>query len=150
VTLNGQQHTSNGVRFDWFVPPTISAVYPLHGPTAGGTQILVTGTGFQDYGRVSVWQSTQHDLRCRFGPSLLAPTTFVTHESVACTSPPLSALGSNGTISFRFDTQPNSSSLMGSSLVDDGVLKLTEARPYQVGSFVVAPHLNTEIVPDSR
>lgn len=67
VTLNGQQHTSDAARFDFFLPPVVSAVYPLSGPTAGGTQLLLTGTGFHDFGSVSAYPAAKLDLRCRFG-----------------------------------------------------------------------------------
>lgn len=146
VTLNGQQHTSDAARFDFFVPPMISAVYPLHGPTAGGTQILLTGTHFEDFGLVSVWPAARDDLRCRFGPSVLTPTTFITHESVVCTSPPLSDLGASGSLTFYFDVQPNASTLAGSARIEDGVLMLTQAAQYEVGTFIVHPHLHVEMV----
>ena len=157
MTLNAQQHSSDGARFDWFVPPTISSVYPLHGPNAGGTRILLTGINFQHFGKdrvagsvwpaqsASVWPEAKHDLRCRFGPSVLTPTTFVTHESVACLSPPVSALGAAGSLTFTFDRPHlNATALMGSAVIQDGVLVLTHARPYQVGSFAVRPHLYVE------
>ena len=46
VSLNGQQHTSDEARFDFFFP-VVSAIYPLLGPTA---MQVFTGTGFHDFG----------------------------------------------------------------------------------------------------
>ena len=234
VTLNGKQHTSDGARFDFFVAPNVSAVYPLHGPTAGGTQLLITGEGFHDFGKASSMPTAAHsphiaplltvhiypthsppsaptkprtvctqqvsaypaaklDLRCRFGEDMssirqqlesieaiqwqqaagkrltgaelaelatetglrkklahgrevLAPTTIVSYHGVRCTSPPLALVGGSGTLTFDFTAQPNSSALMGSAEVSDGVLKLTKAAPYQVGTFVVHPHVHVELI----
>ena len=49
VSLNGQQFTTDGLRYDFSRPPTIDVVYPLDGPAAGGTHVLLTGTEFHDF-----------------------------------------------------------------------------------------------------
>ena len=48
VTIGGQSSVTNpGDRFTYVVPPpTLSAVNPASGTTAGGTPITITGTGF--------------------------------------------------------------------------------------------------------
>ena len=48
VTIGGQSSATNpGDRFTYVVPPpTVSAVSPTSGTTAGGTPITITGTGF--------------------------------------------------------------------------------------------------------
>ena len=50
VTLNAQQYSRDGVAFRFFTPPVLSAVYPIAGPTDGGTILLLSGAAFADYG----------------------------------------------------------------------------------------------------
>ena len=142
VALNGQQFSSGGTRFDFFTPPAVSAVYPLLGPPAGGTSVLLTGTGFHDFGRVSAFPGAREDLRCRFGNEtvfVLAPTTWVQESGVRCTSPPLSQLEVMGELRYSFDAQPNASALLGNAYIADGILVLTQPTPRQIGTFVVRP-----------
>ena len=90
------------------------------------------------------------DLRCRFGDHL-SPTSFVDAGHVHCSAPPLRdypyiARGRNalqpGEISFDFSRVPNASALAGSATIANGVLALTQAAPYQVGTFIIRPHMH--------
>lgn len=45
---NGADTLANG--FEYFAEPTVTAVVPDTGPTAGGTAVTITGTGFQENG----------------------------------------------------------------------------------------------------
>ena len=145
VSLNGQQYTNELSRFDYFAPPTILAVYPLQGPAAGGTSLLLTGTGFHDFARANLtrrFPGALDDLRCRFGSDahfVLARTTLVQEATVRCTSPPLAELGGSGELRFEFDAQPNASALLGDARIADGILILTQPVPKQVGTFIVRP-----------
>ena len=111
-------------------------------PPAGGTSVLLTGTGFHDFGRVSAFPGAREDLRCRFGNEtvfVLAPTTWVQESGVRCTSPPLSQLEVMGELRYSFDAQPNASALLGDAHIADGILVLTQPTPRQIGTFVVRP-----------
>src|SRR5207253_3167264 len=56
VTVSGQSSaTSPGDQFTYVVaPPTVTAVDPTSGPTAGGTAITITGTNFDATATVTV------------------------------------------------------------------------------------------------
>lgn len=94
------------------------------------------------------------DLRCRFG-DILAPTTLIDSGHVRCSAPPLrdypltgrarNAL-QPGEISFDFSRVPNASALAGSATIADGVLVLTQAERFQVGTFFVRPHMHLSAI----
>ena len=73
LSLNAQQYTSDGLQFHFFEPPQPGYLYPLSGPSAGDTQLLLKGEGFHDF--------YEGDFRCRIG-DLLTPTTVAPHPSL--------------------------------------------------------------------
>ncbi|WP_245714162.1 IPT/TIG domain-containing protein, partial [Nocardia vaccinii] len=46
VTVTGPGGTSNPVTYTYVVVPTITSISPTSGPTAGGNNVTITGTGF--------------------------------------------------------------------------------------------------------
>ena len=70
LSLNAQQYTADGLQFHFFEPPQPGYLYPLSGPSAGDTQLLLKGEGFHDF--------YEGDFRCRIG-NLLTPTTVAPH-----------------------------------------------------------------------
>ena len=131
LSLNAQQFTQDGVRFHFFEPPNRGPLYPLSGPTSGDTRLLLKGDGFLDF--------YEGDFRCRVG-TLLTPTTRLTSDTLACTTPPLDAHPGSaelGSLFAAFSAPPNGSALLGDAAVHDGVLKLTTARRWQRGSMVL-------------
>eukprot|EP00698_Gefionella_okellyi_P025823 TRINITY_DN9606_c0_g1_i1.p1 TRINITY_DN9606_c0_g1~~TRINITY_DN9606_c0_g1_i1.p1 ORF type:complete len:5899 (-),score=1194.87 TRINITY_DN9606_c0_g1_i1:131-16627(-) len=50
VGLNGQQFTSNGILFNFFIVPSPTSTVPLSGPATGSTLINIFGTDFTDTG----------------------------------------------------------------------------------------------------
>ena len=89
VTLNGDtaSHTltSDGVQFSFYDASslvTIDSLWPLGGPTGGGTRVVVRGSGFVDHGGVF----------CQFGASAAAtvPATLDSADRLLCTAPPRS------------------------------------------------------------
>ncbi|WP_228001490.1 beta strand repeat-containing protein [Nocardia australiensis] len=46
VTVTTPGGTSNGVSYTYIVIPTLTSVSPNQGPAAGGTTVILTGTGF--------------------------------------------------------------------------------------------------------
>ena len=46
VSLNAQQFTTSGVKFEYYALARVSHVVPIAGPPGGGTQLTVHGEGF--------------------------------------------------------------------------------------------------------
>ena len=86
VSLNAQQYTSSGLRFEVTAIARISALSPSCGPTDGDTSINVSGMALQ----------AGSDLMCRFAPSaagypleVVATRTVASDGSLICESPSL-------------------------------------------------------------
>ena len=85
LTLNGQDYLSSGIFAYYAVDDAIKGlsvlrVAPHGGPTAGGTLVELSGTGFADLGGIL----------CRFGGagSVAVPATRTSARSVRCRTPP--------------------------------------------------------------
>ena len=52
ITPVGTTAASNADRFTYLAAPTISSIQPTHGPTIGGTSVLIRGSGFTDASQV--------------------------------------------------------------------------------------------------
>ena len=83
VSVNGQDFADSEVLFEYAVAPVVAQVAPRSGPVAGGTPLVVTGTGFVRTPR----------LRCQFlwagsGAHAEVPATFVSPTEVRCDAPP--------------------------------------------------------------
>jgi hypothetical protein len=75
VTPAGTSALTAADRFTYLSPPAVSAIAPGAGPLAGGTNVVITGSGFTGASAVN------------FGP-LAAPTfTFVSDTQVTAVSP---------------------------------------------------------------
>jgi len=87
VSLNAYSWTNtfedkHGSTF--FVPYSVTAIFPNSGKVEGGTEVLVIGTGFK--------QSEDLAPRCRFGtPSNYAITNgqVISYNKMICNSPPI-------------------------------------------------------------
>jgi hypothetical protein len=114
ATVLGQTGTLiNG--FTYRAPPTVTAVAPTTGSTAGGTLITITGTNFAA-GSIPRLQGT----------SCTSPT-IVSATSITCTTPPRAAgpavitvtnsdgQVSNATISFTYNSPPSVTSIAPTS-----------------------------------
>ena len=78
VTLDGTFFTNATGRFNYYKELTIDSVTPSLGPLEGGTQSLITGSGFN--------QSNVCDLRVRYGQIHQVPSD-VTKNSLTAYSP---------------------------------------------------------------
>ncbi len=76
TTPGGTSATSSADKFTFFAVPAITAESPLGGPTAGGTQVTITGTGFTGATAVD------------FGSTAAASFTVVNDTTITATSPP--------------------------------------------------------------
>ena len=76
ITLNNQEWTRDGNIFYYYRPPFVYDIEPLMGPVAGGTQVHVHGSNFEDTGQI----------RCKFGENTV-PGFFVNVNELLCVSP---------------------------------------------------------------
>ena len=91
VTLNEQQHTSDGARFEYEVAAT-HGVHPSSGPVAGGTLVEVRGA------RIALPDG--RGLFCQFGGAEAVAASHSSRELVRCIAPP-SAGGVVGAVALR-------------------------------------------------
>ena len=85
VSMNSQQFsvvTVNGTLtpYLYYQHPTLSKIYPLGGPTVGGTSVTVTGSGFKTF------YDPLTKPKCKFGASIVE-ATVVSDIQVICNSP---------------------------------------------------------------
>ena len=82
VALNGYSWTSSTDDTS-FVPYSVNAIFPTSGPTAGGSEVIVLGSGFVN--------DAQNSPRCRFGtPSnyAIVEAVILSYNKLTCTAPP--------------------------------------------------------------
>ena len=85
VSLNGEDFSPTLAAFEVTPYVRVAAVSPISGALEGGTEVLLLGEEFQA-GAV-----------CRFGRDAApVPATFLTPDSVRCTSPPRARPGTVG------------------------------------------------------
>ena len=81
VTVTTPGGTSPGSSADVFTyiqtRPTVTAISPQEGPTGGGTLVTITGTGFSQAGKVTVF----------FGPNEATNVTVVSPTTITAVSP---------------------------------------------------------------
>ena len=93
VTLNGQQF-SDSVPYDVAPVPRAVSVFPLSGPSAGGTVVTVSSEALLAAGDPNL-------LRCKFGnTSVLA--SWLSSDSVACRSPEGESAGAYARLQMNF------------------------------------------------
>jgi hypothetical protein len=71
---HGRSAITSADRFRYVGAPTISAIRPAHGPTAGGQQVRIVGTNFYDVRAVHLGRMRLTSVR-RLGPDRLQFTT---------------------------------------------------------------------------
>ena len=91
MTQNEQQHTQDGVRFEFEVVAAYS-VYPSTGPLAGGTLVELVGAGIE--------LPDVRGLFCQFGAAEPVAATHASRELVLCVVPP-SEGGAIGAVPVR-------------------------------------------------
>ncbi|MEK6206021.1 MAG: IPT/TIG domain-containing protein, partial [Chloroflexota bacterium] len=77
VTVGSQSGTCTGC-FTYVAPPTVTAISPTSGPTAGGTVVTITGTGFDSAAGATIVQ---------FGPNSGTGVSCASTISCTATSP---------------------------------------------------------------
>ena len=85
VSLNAQQYSSDALPFDYFAQ-RVSHLDPAHGPTAGGTAVVLHGLRFSARAEVVL---------CAFGGHVVNATLSST-TTVWCHAPPYADLGGGG------------------------------------------------------
>jgi peptidoglycan/xylan/chitin deacetylase (PgdA/CDA1 family) len=71
---HGRSATTPADKFRYVAPPTITAVRPAHGPTAGGQQVRIVGANFYDVRAVHLGRMVLQPVH-RLGPDRLQVTT---------------------------------------------------------------------------
>ncbi len=79
ISLNGQDYTNQRFPFFFYSDPGVSRIYPVSGPSLGGTLVTVLGTSF----------ANTTELACRFGYSDPVKAVFVSPQEIVCISPPI-------------------------------------------------------------
>ena len=87
VTNNGQDYSRNGAVFLYYTL-YIESISPPSGSIDGGTEVIITGFGFQDVA----------DLHCRFH-NVTSPARLVRPERLQCETPSFSGIFPNFNIS---------------------------------------------------
>ena len=90
TTVGGTSGISAADRYTYLPAPTVTSISPTAGPTAGGTTVTITGTGFAGAGATSV----------TFGATAAAGFTVNSATSITATAPSRSA----GTVDVRVTT----------------------------------------------
>jgi hypothetical protein len=67
--------------------PTVTSVTPVGGPEAGGNQVVIRGTGFQNNGNLFNDQS-YHLTSIRFGSANASAAEFLDDDTILATAPP--------------------------------------------------------------
>jgi len=80
VSLNGQDWSTNDNHFAYTQIPIVESLFPVQGPTRGGTQIVITGRNF----------IRSSSLSCHFGlgSDMIVPVSnFINSTRIVCVSP---------------------------------------------------------------
>jgi hypothetical protein len=93
VTLNGIQYTDDDVLFHYYKPPFLFDITPGEGPLKGGTEVVVTGSNFEDTGTIT----------CKFGTKEV-PGTYLSASEILCVSP---AQDTPGTYDLSITLRPD-------------------------------------------
>jgi hypothetical protein len=87
VTMpGGDAKTTNGLSFVYIPAPTVTSVSPTSGPVTGGTDVTVTGTGFQPGANVFFGPSDGSTHLDHDSPS--RPVAVLSSTSILATTPP--------------------------------------------------------------
>jgi len=76
VSNNGVDFSSNQVEFTYYEDIEVTNVYPLSGPSSGGTNVFFAGSGYSNY----------LDISCSFGDDIVE-AIIVSDSSLFCVSP---------------------------------------------------------------
>jgi len=76
ITLNTREWTDDGVLFTYYHPPFVYGIAPKIGPVSGGTEVIVSGSNFEDSGYC----------RCKFG-DIITKGIYVSENEIRCISP---------------------------------------------------------------
>ncbi|MGB6055836.1 MAG: IPT/TIG domain-containing protein, partial [Burkholderiaceae bacterium] len=98
TTSNGTSGTSGSAQYTYAPPPTVSGLSPTSGPLAGGTSVMITGTGFTG------------DAIVKFGASNAASHVFNSPTSITAMAP-----AGSGTVDVTVTTAGGTSATGGAS-----------------------------------
>jgi hypothetical protein len=102
VSFNGLDWTSDGASFVYYNEPAIDFIYPISGPSSGGTVIEVHGRNFTGLAYTD-------EFKCRFRslnlgvPDKFIPATFKSETVVYCTTPGGWGSGNEAVVDVTFN-----------------------------------------------
>jgi len=76
ITLNTREWTDDGIIFTYYHPPFVYGITPKIGPVSGGTEVIVSGSNFEDTGY----------MRCKFG-DIITKGDYISENELKCYSP---------------------------------------------------------------
>lgn len=144
----GADFSSTGSYSESLLPPVaafryqdramVRSVTPSAGPTSGGTEVLVSGTGFDLPSALIASEDQNGDFVCVFGGRIESPATRINSSAVTCASPFTSRLESGAmSVAVRWPGSVSSSTTTAAfTYFDDVTLQaLTPRRGSNAGGF---------------
>ena len=99
TNASGAASASSTDKFTYDAAPTVTSVVEAAGPTAGGTAVTITGTGFAD------------ETSVLFGATPATGVVVVSDTSITCVSPPHAA----GTVNVSVSNETGASAAVAAS-----------------------------------
>lgn len=102
ISFNGQDWTEDNAMFVYYNEPAVDYIYPISGPSSGGTVIEVHGRNFTGLAYAD-------EFKCRFRslnlgvPDKFIPATFKSENVVYCTSPGGWGSGNEASVDVTFN-----------------------------------------------
>ena len=126
LSLNAQDYTGDDVRFNYFIPPTITHVSPSSGPAIGATNVLLFGHALRNH---------TAGVQCRFGTTRVPATMMSDGNGTTsiCVTPTAEAAHAESELAISFDEDARRAAPLGTEYIlrgaafisDDGALTIT-------------------------
>ena len=76
ISSNNHDFSKSSLSYEYIRPVVVTRVYPLQGPSYGGTKITILGLNFQETSQ-----------KCIFGETEVTPSEFVSSSEIVCSAP---------------------------------------------------------------
>jgi len=125
VTNPDTQSSNTNINFTYAAAPTVTSIAPTGGPSAGGTTITITGTGFVSGATVKIGGVSATGVVFGSATSITAitPSGTAGAKSVVVTNPDTQS--SNATVNFTYAAAPTVTSISPNSGPTSGNTSIT-------------------------